>query len=126
MEEKNYVPAEEEADALEEEDILDEEDDASYSGWNCNENVIEFLRGQKTATVTLCNKRLKNRVYKFQQSKPDEVEIISDKDGALYAHIPVSWIRIIPPQKREYTEEERAQLAKRLRDSLNKKKEGDT
>ena len=72
-----------------------------------NENVIEFLKGQKVATVTAANStRLNNRIRKFAESHPDECQIVCDNtDGSILAHIPVSWIKVSP--KRVVSEEAR-------------------
>lgn len=74
-----------------------------------NENAIEFLRGQKRTTVTLTEPRYVNRIRKLAEQYPDEVEIVADgpsNGGYLYAHIPTAWVRIQPPKKMNYTEEQ--------------------
>lgn len=67
------------------------------------ENAIEFLDSQKTATVTLHSKRLRNRILKLAEQYPDEVAIIARPDdrgqhGYLFAHVPVAWLKVIPPK----------------------------
>jgi len=78
-----------------------------------NENVIEFLRGQKVATVTLAsNTRLNSRVRKLAAEKPDECQISAENsDGSIVAHVPVKWIKISPP--RQMSEEQREALRER-------------
>lgn len=98
----------------EDENLVNNKPTDTPIGWNCNENAIEFLRGQKTATITLSSKRLRNRIYTYQKKYPDDVEILSDKDGVLYAHIPTSWIRLVPPQQRTLSEEEKEAARIRL------------
>lgn len=78
------------------------------------ENAIEWLDGQKTATVTLHSMKLRNRVLKLAKEHPDKVTIIArpeDKgqNGILYARIPISWLKIQPP--RAVSEKERMRLA---------------
>ena len=59
------------------------------------ENVLEFYKGSKVATVTLCAKRYINRVKKLAQKFPDEFEIVAEnEDGSIVAHIPVRAIKI--------------------------------
>lgn len=73
---------------------------------NCmNENVIEYFKGGKFATITAANStKLNNRIRKYAESHPDECQIISDNaDGSLLAHVPVSWIKVSP--KRVVSEE---------------------
>lgn len=85
-------------------------------GFASHENVIEWLKDSKTATVTLSQGRYITKIRKLAKQYPDEVEIIREnKDGSLLVHIPVSYIKINNPPRREYTEEERAVMAERLR-----------
>ena len=81
------------------------------------ENAIEFLDGQKTATVTLHNRRLQNRILKLAEERPDEVAIIcrpEENNGFLFAHVPLKWLRIQPPKQmsEELKERGRQQLQK--------------
>ena len=71
------------------------------------ENAIEWLKGRKTATVTLAGgTALNTRVKKLAKSKPDKCQIRdTNENGTIVAHIPVSWIRINP--ELELTEEQR-------------------
>lgn len=80
-----------------------------------NENIIEFLRGDSIATITVVsNTRLNGRVRKLAVEKPDECQIVSEnEDGSLVAHIPVSWIKLNP--KRELTEERAETLRNQLK-----------
>ena len=95
-------------------------------GFASHENVIEWLKDSKTATVTLSQGRYITKIKKLAKQYPDEVEIIREnKDGSLLAHIPVSYIKINNPPRREYTEEQRAAMAERLR-KINKNVEEGT
>ncbi|WP_081332700.1 helix-turn-helix domain-containing protein [Eisenbergiella tayi] len=79
----------------------------------CNENCIEWHKDQVQATLTLSQRRTISRVEKLAATRPEECQIIArNPDGSVYAHIPVSWIRINP--KRELTEEQREEMAGRL------------
>lgn len=81
-----------------------------------NENVIEFLLDKKTATVTFSQGRYKSKIKKLAQSHPEECEIVAEnKDGSICAHIPVAWVKIIPP--RQLTEEQKKVIATRLGNS---------
>jgi len=73
-----------------------------------NENVLEWLRGDKTVKVTLCSGKLCNRVKKLAIKHPDEVKVhYYNKDGSIFAEIPLPYIKISKPIKQELTEEER-------------------
>lgn len=79
------------------------------------ENAIEFLDGQKTAAVTLHDRRLRNRILKLAEERPDEVAVIcrpEENNGFLFAHIPVKWLRIQPPK--QMSEEQRERAKERL------------
>ena len=64
-----------------------------------NENVIEWLRGQKTVAVTLCsNGKFNNKLLKLAETHP-EIQIRFNDDGSMFTHVPLSWIKISPPRK---------------------------
>lgn len=82
-----------------------------YEGYS--ENVIEWVKDEERATLTLSQRRTISRVKRFATQYPDQCQILAEnEDGSVYAHIPVSWIKINPP--RELSEEQRKQMAKRL------------
>ena len=82
-----------------------------YLSINTNENVIEWLTGQEQASITATQRKLINRLRKLHQENPDEIVIIENKDGSVFAKIPVDWVKIKKPTKRELTEEERQEMA---------------
>ena len=78
------------------------------------ENVVEFLKDEKVATVTFSQGRYISKIRKLAQSHPDKVQITHENDdGSIVAHIPVSYVVIRSP--RELTEEQKQEMAKRLR-----------
>lgn len=79
----------------------------------CKENVIEFLENQERATVTFSQRRYISKIRKLAADHPKECEIVAEnKDGSICAHIPVAWVKIIPP--RQLTDEQRQQIGERL------------
>lgn len=80
---------------------------------NVNENVIEFLRNQETATACFCQPRFISKVKKLAEEYPEDV-IITDEnpDGSIVAHIPTKWVKISAPRK--MSDEQREMLAERL------------
>ena len=79
-----------------------------------NENANEFMTNATKATLTFSPGRYKSVIRKLAEKHPDDCQIIADnEDGSICAHVPVSWLRISPP--RQYTEEQRQQMGKRLR-----------
>lgn len=62
-----------------------------------------------------------NQLRKLAESHPDEVTIVKDDGTYVYAHVPLSWFRAPkPPIKREFTEEQKVQMAERMR-NIHKK-----
>lgn len=84
---------------------------------NVNECVIEFVRGDKTASVTAASStRLNGRIKKLAEQFPEEVQILAvNEDGSIFAHIPVRFIRVGAPRKVEMSDEQKAELAERFR-----------
>ena len=91
------------------------EEEGVSTEWEENENCIEWLRGQKTATVTVCQVRLMNRIKKYAEEYPDKVEVLHDAGSYLVAHVPVSSLRINIQPEREMSEEEKDVLRERLK-----------
>ena len=80
-----------------------------------NENIIEWIRDSKYATVTFSQGRYITKIKKLAEKYPDECEIVAEnKDGSIMAHIPVKWI-LISNRSRDLSEEERQVIADRLR-----------
>lgn len=78
------------------------------------ENVIEFLRDEKTMTVTLCQGRFITKVRELAEKYPEEVEIVAENaDGSIVAHMPVSALHLSIIRK-TMTEEQRKAATERL------------
>lgn len=76
------------------------------------ENVIEWVNGGKIATLTLNQKKYINRIRKLE-IEDKNVEIIGEnEDGSIVAHVPVEYIKIIPPRK--ISEAQKEQMRERI------------
>lgn len=65
----------------------------------CLENMIEFITGQGTATVTFTNRKHINRIKKLHEVHKDDFKyFVENKDGSVCAKFPLKWIRISPPK----------------------------
>lgn len=86
----------------------------NYTGETSQENVIEWIRGDKEVTVTFANNtRYNSKVRKLAEQYPDEVKIVTDNyDGSLVAHLPLSYIKVSHP--RVLSEESKIKAAERL------------
>lgn len=80
---------------------------------NVNENVIEFLRDSKTATVTFCQGRYVSKIKKLAEEYPEDVQITYENpDGSIVAHVPTKWVKVSAPRK--MSEEQKEMFAERL------------
>lgn len=86
------------------------------------DNSIEFIRGSKTACVTLTSPKHANKIRKLLSAHPEAGEIIWDSDGILTAHIPTNWIRFSAP--REMTEEQKKAASERMAAFIRNRKGG--
>ena len=86
-----------------------------------NENMIEFISGTRTATVTFTNQKYINRMKKLYEERGDEFKYFHENsDGSICAKIPLRWVKVNPGAlpgtgtKRELTEEQKQALRERL------------
>lgn len=81
-----------------------------------NETVYEHLQGEDTFTVTAAERKSVGMLRRLKERYPDDVEIVAENDdGSLVAHLPESWMRIVPKKKVVMSEERKAETAERLR-----------
>lgn len=75
-----------------------------------NEFAIEWTKDRNYAGVTApSNSALKNRLLRYAEERPDEVKIIAlNKDGSIFAHMPISYIHCYPPRQVSEEQRERA------------------
>ena len=87
--------------------------------WTTNEFCIEWCKGDKTATVTAPEgSALNTRLTRLAEEYPDEVDV---RNSELF-HVPVKWVSIRKPKQMNYTDEEKAERAERMRQLRNKTK----
>lgn len=94
-----------------------------------NENMIDFISGARTATVTFTNRKHISRIKKLYEERGDEFKYYHEnEDGSVCAKLPLKWIKInagsVPGTraKREMTEEQKQALRERLAKGRAKKK----
>ncbi len=80
-----------------------------------NEFAIEWIKGAGHASVTVpSGTALKSKLLRLSYKYPEEVKILAENaDGSLFAHVPVSYIRISPPRK--MSEEQKEAASERFR-----------
>lgn len=89
-----------------------------------NENMIEFLSGQRTATVTFTNKKHINRIKKlYTDRKDDFTYFVENDDGSVCTKMPLKWIKINAGSKngRIMTDEQKEAARIRLENYRKKK-----
>ena len=92
------------------------------------ENMIEFISGTRTATVTFTNQKHINRIKKIYEERKDDFKYFKENtDGSVCAKIPLKWIKINAGSKtgRVMTEEQKESARIRLqkvRENKNKNK----
>lgn len=85
---------------------------------NLKESVIEYFKGDSTATVTAYSgSHLKRRILELRENPKIRI-VAENQDGSILAHIPVEWLRINPP--RAYTEEQKAEMSERAKRNFGK------
>lgn len=88
-----------------------------------NEFSIEWIKGSEYAGISVpSGTALKSKLLRLADKNPDEVEIIAlNEDGSLFAHVPVRYIKIVPPKK--MSEEQREAASERFKQMWRDKQE---
>ena len=100
------------------EKVSDEVSTPNYE--TSSECAMEWVRGDKTATVTFPSaNRFNSKIRHLAEEYPEEVKIRHENhDGSLVATIPVRFIKIGAPRK--LSEEQKAEMAERLKIARDK------
>lgn len=87
-----------------------------------DEFVIEWLRGQTVAAITAPSaSALKTKLQKLAADHPEECNCIENKDGSVFGHVPVKYIKVSPPRQLNFSEEQREKLRTNMK-SLHDKR----
>ena len=87
------------------------------------ENVLEFISGARTVTVSFTNQKHINRIKKLYEERKDDFKYFHENtDGSICAKIPLKWIKINSGSKtrRVMTEEQKEAARIRLANARNK------
>ena len=87
------------------------------------ENVLEFISGARTVTVSFTNQKHINRIKKLYEERKDDFKYFHENtDGSICAKLPLKWIKINPGSKtgRVMTEEQKKAARIRLANARNK------
>jgi len=84
------------------------------------ENMIEWITGQRTITVSFSDQTMIRKVKELHKKFPEKIKIKAEnEDGTIYAQLPKSALKL-SIIKRQLTEEQKEQAAERLRKALGK------
>lgn len=85
-----------------------------------DENVIEWLNGSDYIGATLSQKKWINKVELFATQDKNVRILARNADGSIFAHLPISYLKLSPKRTVELTDEERKEISERLHRARNK------
>jgi hypothetical protein len=75
----------------------------------CQDNDFNYATISTSETVWI------NKIKRLSELYPDDVKIQHiNKDGSLYAHVPLGWFKLSPPKKVSMTDEQKVAASLRL------------
>ena len=80
-----------------------------------NENVIEWLDGEDVIAVTLHQKRFVNQVRNLAKQDKNVTILAENSDGSIFAHLPISYLKLRRNRTVNQTAEEKSEWAERMR-----------
>ena len=80
-----------------------------------NENVIEWLDGEDVIAVTLHQKRFVNQVRNLAKQDKNVEILAQNSDGSIFAHLPISYLKLRRNRTVNQTAEEKSEWAERMR-----------
>ncbi len=85
-----------------------------------NENCIEWLTGQHTITATISQGKYISKIRTLAEKHPKKVKILREnEDGTILAKLPLKALKLSIIE-RELSDEQRAEMAKRFKERMNK------
>lgn len=87
------------------------------------ETHLEWISGDPFAWVSSSDRSTISKMRKLAAARPDEVTIKMEpqqNDGWIYVKIPTDYIKFGLPRRRNLTDEQRQELAARLKANLQK------
>lgn len=80
-----------------------------------NENVIEGLDDEDTISVTFHQKRFVNKIKRLANIDENVTILAENPDNSIFAHLPISYLKLSPKRKDNISVERKAELAERMR-----------
>lgn len=82
------------------------------------ETVMGYTDVDNYASFCSGERRWINRILKLKADYPNEVDIVAypeENQGIILAHMPKKWFKVAPPRQVNYTDEQKAAMAERLK-----------
>lgn len=80
-----------------------------------NENVIEWLDDEETISVTFHQKRFVNKIKRLANIDENVTILAENEDKSIFAHLPISYLKLSPKRKDNISVERKAELAERMK-----------
>lgn len=80
-----------------------------------NENVIEWLDDEDTISVTFHQKRFVNKIKRLANIDKNVTILAENPDNSIFAHLPISYLKLTPKRKDNLSVEKKAELAERMK-----------
>lgn len=80
------------------------------------ETTINMEAQSKTAEIYTCEPNTIRTMEKLAEAHPDEVVIERPDDYGIIVRLPRKWVRVNPPKKMNYTEEQLKEKAEKMRE----------
>lgn len=80
-----------------------------------DENVIEWLNGSDYIGVTLSQKKWINKVETMARQDENVRILARNADGSIFAHLPISYLKLSKKRRVQLSNEEREAMAERMR-----------
>lgn len=70
------------------------------------ETTVNYTDADSVATVMSYNAAMAARLKRLLAEHPDEVTLVWESEGGVEVRVPKKWVRVSPPRKVEYTDEQ--------------------
>lgn len=80
-----------------------------------HENVIEWLDGDDTISVTAHQKKWVNRIKRLAITDENVAILAENNDGSIFAHLPISYLKLNKKRNSNLSAERKAELAQHMR-----------
>lgn len=88
-----------------------------------HENVIEWFDDDDTISVTLHQKRFVNKIERLSLQEENVVILARNDDGSIFAHLPISMLKLGLKRTCNKTVSEKSEWAERMKNLRQQKKQ---